>query len=335
MPEYGIILLNLGGPDSIKNVEKFLYNLFSDPDIFKFPLSPITQNFFARLISKFRAKKVIKYYLQIGGRSPILSYTVVQAKSLEKKLSPYLDAKVYIGMRYWHPMIDEAVERALKDNVNTIILLPLYPQYSTTTTGSSLNEFYRVLRRLNLYDKKIIEIRSYPDDENYIKAMVERIEEAMSNFSDDDLKSFAMIFSSHSLPVKFIQNGDPYLEETKRSYNAILDYLRTRTEKREIYRNMRTELCFQSKVGPVKWLEPSTIDTVKKLAGEGIKNMLVVPLSFVSDNIETLYELSIFVKDIAIKNGVRKFVVAEALNDSETFIEALKNIILRAVKNEE
>lgn len=334
MPEYGIILLNLGGPDSIKNVEKFLYNLFSDPDIFKFPLSPLTQKFFARLISKFRAKKVVKYYLQIGGRSPILSYTLLQAKSLEKKLSPYLNAKVYIGMRYWHPMIDEAVEGALKDNVKTIILLPLYPQYSMTTTGSSFNEFRRIAKKLNLYDKRIIEIKSYPDDELYIKAMVERIEEAMQNFNDDDLKNFAMIFSAHGVPMKFIQNGDPYFDETIKSYNAIVNYLKTKTDKKEIYANIRTELCFQSRVGPLKWLEPSTIDTVKKLASEGVENMLVVPLSFVSDNIETLYELGIFVREIAIKSGVKKYAVAEALNDSETFIEALKNIILQSVKNE-
>ncbi len=331
MSKYGVILLNLGGPDSVKNVEAFLYNLFSDPDIFKFSSSQLTQKFFAKLISKLRAKKVIKNYLQIGGRSPILSYTLVQARSLEKKLSPYLDARVYIGMRYWHPMIDEAVERALKDNVNTIILCPLYPQYSTTTTGSSFNEFYRVLERLNLHDKRVIEIKSYPENELYIKAMVERIEEAMTNFNEEDLKSFAMIFSSHSLPVKFIKNGDPYLEETKKSYNAILDCLMAKTDKKEIYKSIRTELCFQSKVGPVKWLEPSTIDTVKKLAKEGVKNILVVPLSFVSDNIETLYELSILVKNIAIENGIKKFVVAEALNDSETFIEALKNIILGVV----
>lgn len=334
MPEYGIILLNLGGPDSVKNVEKFLFNLFSDPDIFKFPFSRVTQKIFAFLISKFRARKVVKYYQQIGGRSPILSYTLVQAKLLEKRLKPSLDCKVYIGMRYWRPMINEALEMALKDNSQKIILLPLYPQYSTTTTGSSFNEFYRSLRRLNINHMKIIEIKSYPDNEIYVKAMVERIEEATANFNADDLKDFALIFSAHSVPVKFIKNGDPYLEETMKSYNAILDYLRNKSERKEIYKNIRTQLCFQSKVGPVKWLEPSTVETVRKLAEEGVKNMLVVPLSFVSDNIETLYELGIFVRDIAIKNGVKKFVVAEALNDSETFIEALKNIVLEAVKNE-
>ena len=164
--------------------------------------------------------------------------------------------------------------------------------------------------------------------------MVERIEEAMANFNMDDLENLVLIFSAHSVPVKFIKNGDPYLDETIKSYNAILDYLRNKSERKEIYKNIRTELCFQSKVGPVKWLEPSTVETVQKLAKEGIKNMLVVPLSFVSDNIETLYELGIFVRDIAIKNGVKKFVVAEALNDSETFIEALKNIVLEAVKDE-
>ncbi len=334
MPRYGIILLNLGGPDSIKNVEKFLFNLFSDPDIFKFPLSNLTQKFFAKLISKLRAKKVTRYYQLIGGRSPILSYTLVQAKFLEKKLSQQIDCKIYIGMRYWSPTIDEAVEQALKDDVKTFILLPLYPQYSTTTTGSSFNEFYRVIKKLNIHDKNIIEIKSYPDNELYIKAMAERIKEAMENFTEYEFKNFALVFSAHSLPVKFIQNGDPYLGEIMKSYNSIIQYLKKNSQKKEIYRNIRTELCFQSKVGPVKWLEPSTTDTVKKLAKEGIENMLVVPLSFVSDNIETLYELAIFTKEIALKNGVKKFVVAEALNDSETFVECLKNIILEAVKNE-
>ena len=265
---------------------------------------------------------------------PILSYTLVQAKLLEKKLKPFLDCKDYIGMRYRRPLINEALEMALKDDTQKIILLPLYPQYSTTTTGSSFNEFYRSLKKLNIDNKEIIEIKSYPNYEIYVKAMVERIEEAMANFNMDDLENLVLIFSAHSVPVKFIKNGDPYLDETIKSYNAILDYLRNKSERKEIYKNIRTELCFQSKVGPVKWLEPSTVETVQKLAKEGIKNMLVVPLSFVSDNIETLYELGIFVRDIAIKNGVKKFVVAEALNDSETFIEALKNIVLEAVKDE-
>ncbi|MEN3038506.1 MAG: ferrochelatase [Candidatus Kryptonium sp.] len=339
MPEYGIILLNLGGPDSTKNVEKFLYNLFSDPDIFKFPFPSLTQKTFAKLISKLRSKKVAKYYQKIGGRSPILSYTLIQAKLLEKKLEPFLDCKVYIGMRYWRPFIDEAIERALKDNSQKIILLPLYPQYSTTTTGSSFNEFNRALKRLNIISrgfdiKQIIKIKSYPDNELYIKALAERIEEAAENFNDEDFKNFAVLFSAHSLPVKLIQNGDPYFHEISKSYNAITNYLQNNSKLKEFFKTAKTILCFQSKIGPTKWLEPSTVDSVKKLANEGIKNLLVVPLSFVSDNIETLYELGIFVKDIAIKNGIQKFIVTEALNDSETFIEALKNIVLEAVKNE-
>ncbi len=334
MPEYGIILLNLGGPDSIKNVQKFLYNLFSDPDIFKFPLSSITQKPLAYLISKIRAKRSKKYYLKIGGRSPILSYTLVQAKGLEKKLSDHLDCKVYIGMRYFHPMIDEAVERALKDDVKTFILLPLYPQYSTTTTGSSFNEFYRTLKKLNITDRKIIEIKSYPDDELYIKSVAERIEEAMINFNEDEMKNFAIVFSAHSLPLKLVKKGDPYPIEVKKSVDAVLKYLKNNSPKSEFYKNARAEICFQSRVGPVRWLEPTTTDLVKKLAREGVKNLLVVPISFVSDHVETLYELGISLKEIATQNGISKFIVAEPPNDSDTFIEALKNIVLEAVKNE-
>jgi ferrochelatase len=333
MPEYGIILLNLGGPDSIRSIQPFLYNLFSDPDIFRFPFGSVTQRFFARIISKLRARRLSKIYLEIGGRSPILSYTYVQAKGLERKLRLMIDCHVYIGMRYWHPMIDEAVEQAIKDGVRKIILVSLYPQFSRTTVGSSLNEFNRVIERLNLCRIEVYPVKSYPDNELYIKAVCERIDESIVKFSPDELKSFGMIFSAHSIPMKFVEDGDPYPLEIKRSVDAVLNHLKTKSKFKDIYQSARSAISYQSKVGPVRWLEPSTIDTVKKFVLDGIKNILVVPISFVSDNIETLYELGIKLRDIAIESGVNKFVVAEALNDSDTFIEALKNIVMEAIKN--
>jgi len=334
MPEYGVILLNLGAPDSVKSVEPFLYNLFSDPDIFKFPLPRITQRFFARIVSKFRAKYVAKHYLEIGGRSPLLSYTHLQAKRLEKKLEPQLSCRVYIGMRYWHPMIDEALQKAIQEGVKKIILLPLYPQFSTTTTGSSLNEFNRISRKLNLRGIKVYTIKSYPENELYVRAVSERVEESLKKFSPGDFKNFAILFSAHGLPVRFIENGDPYLNEVKCSVDAILNYLRAKSENREVYKKATAILSFQSKVGLVKWLKPSTTEAVKKLAKEGIENLLVVPISFASDNVETLYELGIRLREVALKSGIKKFFVAEALNDSDTFIEALKNIVLEVVRNE-
>jgi ferrochelatase len=332
MPEYGIMLLNLGGPDSLTAVGPFLYNLFSDPEIFKLPLGSVTQKPFAWLITRLRSKKVAEHYAEIGGRSPILHYTSRQAELLENKLRPHLDCRVYIGMRYWHPMIEEAVQKALTEGVRKFVLLPLYPQYSVTTTGSSVNEFNRVLKRLGIEGVEVVLVKSYPDDELYVRAVSERIEQAMSQFSAEDRLSMALIFSAHSLPVSFIANGDPYLDETKRSVAAVLSHLRTGGINADVYRNVPAVLSFQSKVGPVMWLEPATEDCVRKLAGEGIKNLLVVPISFVSDHIETLHELEIELRATAEQIGIKRFVVAQSLNDSDTFVAALKTRVLKAVK---
>jgi len=330
MPEHGVMLLNLGGPDSVRAVEPFLRNLFSDPDIFRVPLGRLWQRPVARAIAKVRARAVARRYAQIGGRSPLLMWTQRQAELLHQRLRPHLDCRVYIGMRYWHPFIEEAVRAALADRVRTLTLLPLYPQFSRTTTGSSLNEFHRVWRKLGDPAIRVIAIRSYPDHPLYVRAVAERIEETVRRhaFQDD---AWALIFSAHSLPVRIVEDGDPYLEETKRSVEAVLTYLRTRSAHREVYARVPATLAFQSRVGPVRWLEPATTDVVKRFARQGVRHLVLVPISFVSDHIETLHELGHEVREIARAHGIRTFALVEALNDSETFAEALKEIVLEAL----
>jgi len=330
MPEHGVLLFNLGGPDSLRAVEPFLRNLFSDPDIFRIPMGRLWQRPLARAIAKVRARAVARHYAHIGGRSPLLMWTQRQAERLEQRLRAHLDCRVYIGMRYWHPLIEEAVRTALAEGVRALTLLPLYPQFSFTTTGSSLNEFHRVWRKLGSPAIPIVTIRSYPDHPLYVRAVVERIEEAVRRHNLLDA-SWALVFSAHGLPVRFIEDGDPYLEETKRSVEAILTDLRTRSEHRDLYARVPTTLAFQSRVGPVRWLEPSTADVVKRFAREGVRDLVLVPISFVSDHIETLYELGYEVREIARAHGIRTFVLVEALNDSETFAEALKEIVLEAL----
>ncbi|MCS6817348.1 MAG: ferrochelatase [Blastocatellia bacterium] len=331
MPEHGIVLLNLGGPDSQQAVEPFLRNLFSDPDIFRIPMGRLWQRPLARAIAKARAPIVARHYAHIGGRSPILMWTQRQAALLEQRLRAHLDCRVYIGMRYWHPFIEEAVRTALEEGVRTLTLLPLYPQFSFTTTGSSLNEFHRVWRRLGSPSIRIVTIRSYPDHPLYVRAVAERIEETVRRHALPD-GAWALIFSAHSLPVRFIEDGDPYLEETKRSVEAVLTYLRTQGAYRDVYARVSTMLAFQSRVGPVRWLEPSTIDVVKQFARDGIRHLVLVPISFVSDHIETLYELGHQVREIAREHGILTFALVEALNDSEMFAEALKQIVLEALR---
>lgn len=334
MPQNAVILLNLGGPDTLSAVEPFLVNLFSDPDIFRIPLGTVVQKPLARVIARWRAPRVAEHYRKIGGGSPILAHTRMQAQRLAEKLAPGLDAAVYIGMRYWPPFIREALDRAVQEGARRLILLPLYPQFSFTTTGSSLREVERLIEEKRLTSIERVTIRSYPDHPLYIQAVGERIAEALREFCDDELMQWGLIFSAHGVPVRFIADGDPYLVETQRSVAAVLDHLRHRPEIAPAVSRARTVLSFQSKVGPLKWLEPTTVDAVKRLAEEGIENLLVVPISFVSDHVETLYELDIEVREIAHRCGIKKFVLARALNDSETFAEALKALVLEAISHD-
>lgn len=331
VPQNAVILLNLGGPDTLSAVEPFLVNLFSDPDIFRFPLGTVVQKPLARVLARWRAPRVAEHYRKIGGGSPILAHTRAQAQRLAEKLAPVLDAAVYVGMRYWHPFIQEALEQAVQEGARRLILLPLYPQFSFTTTGSSLREVARLIEENRLTFIEQVTIRSYPDHPLYIRAVAERIVEALREFSDDELMRWGLLFSAHGVPLRFIADGDPYLVETQRSVAAVLDHLRHRPETASAVNRARTVLSFQSKVGPMKWLEPATSDTVKRLAEEGIENLLVVPISFVSDHVETLYELDIEVREIAHRCGIKKFVLMRALNDSETFAEALKALVLETI----
>jgi ferrochelatase len=325
-----VILLNLGGPDSPAAVEPFLFHLFSDPDIFTVPLGGPVQELLARLIARMRARRVAEHYRKIGGASPLLAHTQAQARRLEERLAPVLDSAVYIGMRYWHPFIAEALDEALRQGARRLILLPLYPQYSVTTTGSSLHEVERWVAEKRPRELDIITIRSYPDHPLYVQAVVERIEEALGRFGSEGMTRWALVFSAHGLPVRYIANGDPYLDETRRSVAAVVAHLRHRPAVAPVLARAETVLSFQSKVGPLKWLEPSTAETVRRLGHEGITHLLVVPISFVSDNIETLYELNIELREIARRSGITTFIVAEALNDSETFAGALAALVLEA-----
>ena len=323
MPRYGVILLNLGGPDSIDSIEPFLRNLFSDPDIFRFPLSSLTQKLFANLVSKFRSKKVRSYYEKIGGRSPILEITNSQAKKLKAEFTgENTDLNIYIGMRYWKPFIKDALTKALSEGVEKFILLPLYPQFSFTTTGSSLNEFKRLAEKFKINPDDVRVIRSYPDDELFVEAVVEKINESMNKFSKIELTDFAVLFSAHSIPLRFVEEGDPYPQEVEKTVKAVVKKLNFKGE---------FKIAYQSKVGPVKWLEPSVFDAIRDFAKRKIKNLLIVPISFVSDNLETLYELEIKTAIFSKSLGIEKFIVSRPVNDSPLFIKALKNLILKEI----
>ncbi len=312
MEKTGVILMNMGGPDSLEAVEPFLYNLFSDHDIIQIP--KIIQKPVAFLISKLRAKSTRKYYEAMGGKSPQKEQTLKQAKALQKVLGDRY--KVVVAMRYWHPFTYEALSELFQENIKKIILLPLYPQYSTTTTGSSFNEFYRVYNSFKK-DIPVLKIESFHNHPTYIKAMVENIKDFLPSYKD-----YYFLFSAHSLPVKIIEKGDPYQKQVEETVRLIMEY----------FPENQYSIAYQSKIGPVKWLEPMTDEMIERLYKEGIRNLAVIPVSFVSEHSETLYELDIQYGELARELGYTSYVRIPTLKDHPLFIQALKELVLEKEK---
>ncbi len=317
MGKYAVVLMNLGGPDSLDAVEPFLVRLFSDPDIFKLPF---LNKQFASLFAKLRASKVRRQYKQIGSASPINSWTETQRQMLEKAITTdYPDTEVITAMRYWHPMINLAAQKCTDEEYEKIFLLPLYPQYSMSTTGSAFNEWKRCYEGV---ESKSYFINEYYNNKKYIVAINQRIDEALDKFSSDAKNDLTLVFSAHGIPLSYIEKGDPYNEQINETVRLVMNARDGSNEH---------QICYQSKVGPVKWLEPSVTQMLEKLAAHGKKNVLMIPISFVSDHIETLYEINIFYRLIAKKLGIINFEMTEGLNDSKLFIEALKEEIIEAI----
>lgn len=315
MQKIAVVLFNLGGPDSLEAVEPFLFNLFCDPDIFNLPFG---QKLFAKIISSRRAPKIIGEYKLIGEKSPINEWTEKQRSMLEKNLrKDYLSLDVHIAMRYWKPLTDETVAKVEKANYEKIILLPLYPHYSITTTGSSFNEWKRHYKGET---SKLVFINDYYIDEKYIAAINQRIDETILQFPEKVRNEVQIVFSAHGTPVSLVKKGDPYSNHIKETVKAVMD---ARKHSHDHH------LCFQSKVGPMKWLEPATASMIEGLALKNKKNLLIVPISFVSDHVETLYELDIEYRHVADKCGIENYIVMKGLNDSELFSEALAEIVKR------
>jgi len=315
-----IVCFQLGGPDSPEAVEPFLYNLFCDPDIIPLGiLGGLVRRPLARYISRTRAKHVREHYDAIGGQSPIRLLTERQARKLEAILAPALNAKVFVAMRYWNPQTLEAVAAVNAEKFDSLVLLPLYPQYSFATTLSSLKEWRRLYKPFVPAPKEHL-IQHFYDHPLYIEAVVDRIELALSHFSDP--AKAHIVFSAHGLPLSLIEKGDPYQKQIEETVRLVMEDGR--------WRNRHT-LCYQSKVGRQKWLQPPLDPTIEDLIRRGEKNLLIVPVSFVTEHIETLHEINIEAREHAMKLGVEQFEMMPAVGDSPRFIGALADLVLRAV----
>ncbi len=314
-----VLLLQMGGPDSLEAVEPFLINLFSDRDIIK--IGPaFLQPVLARIIAKRRTSKVIDYYDKIGGKSPLRELTEAQARALEEQLGS--DYRCFVAMRYWKPTTIEALAAIRKEGIERIIALSLYPHYSKATTGSSIKELERVLGEAGV-SFQVSYIDRFFDHPRYIDALAEQISTGLAEFHP--LADREILFSAHSLPQSFIDEGDPYLLHVKETVRLVM----------ERFSEVPFHLAFQSRAGPVKWLEPDTEKMLDQLAENGCKNLLIVPLSFVSDHIETLYEIDIQYAMKAFKLGYAKVRRSSSLNSSPTFIDCLAELVRQKVKSDE
>jgi ferrochelatase len=313
-----VVLFNLGGPDSLAAVQPFLFNLFSDPDIFRLPLAGLTQKPFAALLSRRRAPEATLGYAAIGGASPLLANTRRQADSLAQALQADGEFTVHICMRYWHPRAAEVVARLKADGVARVVLLPLYPQYSRTTTGSSVNEFERECECQHYRPARTL-VREWYDQPDYIEAIVQTLHQQAAQFPDPT--RIELLFSAHGLPQKIVAAGDPYEQQIRATYEAV----RTRLGW------PRTTLCYQSRVGPLEWLRPYTDEVIRDKARAGAKQVLVYPIAFVSDHVETLYELGQTYAQLARAEGVTHYRVAPALNDHPLLIRGLRRLVMDAV----
>jgi ferrochelatase len=316
----GVLLLNLGGPDSLEAVEPFLVNLFSDRDIIQLPLGGLIQPIFARLLAKARGPSVRRNYAGIGGRSPQLPLTLDQARALESRLNRDGGSFVVrVGMRYWQPRVEEALDAFVADGVRRVIALPLYPQYSMATTGSSYRDMDRALaaspqRRV----LQVSRIESYADDALYLDAMTDTVRQALATFPEERRDQVTLLFSAHGLPMSFIKRGDPYVGHVAATVAGILSRLAVPN---------RHVLGYQSRTGPVAWIGPGTEEVIAQLGREGVKDLLMVAVSFVSDHIETLYEIDQLFTEEAHAAGITTVTRSRALDTHPLFIEALARLV--------
>ncbi|MGM0505880.1 MAG: ferrochelatase [Bacteroidota bacterium] len=349
----GIVLMNLGGPTREENVRDFLYNLFKDEDIIKIG-GGVKQELFARIIAKFRSPNVAADYKKINGCpngctgnrhctnrkekvvsdccSPINGLTERQRRALEKRLNEKesgLDVSVYTCMRYWLPFADQVMEEMVEDGITHAVLMPLYPQFSWTTTGSSFRDWESVRKR-RFGDQapwSEYHVKNYHLNEHYLDSVNARIDEALAEMPEEQRKKVHFVFSAHGTPLLEVRSGDPYTTEIKETMEAVM----ARREKKNSY-----WLSFQSRVGPQKWTQPNTADLVERHLEYGINHLLMVPIAFVTDHIETLYELGVELVEDLEEKGLHfgSYKVMEGLNDHPSYIEALAQEALRRIEPE-
>lgn len=323
----GIVMMNLGGPKSLDEVQPFLLRLFADREIIQLPM----QDWLGPFIARRRTKSVQQNYQDIGGGSPILEWTEQQGRGMCERLDALSPETAphqpYVAFRYIDPLSEEALRRMKEDGVTRAVAFTQYPQFSCATTGSSLNELWRAARREGLQDAFTWSvIDRWPVHPTFVEAMTDTVRQGLERFDPADRDDVVIVFSAHSLPMSVVNRGDAYPAEVGATVHEVM--------KRLDYRHQHL-LAYQSEVGPVPWLGPSTEKVIEELGAKRRKNVLVVPVAFTSDHIETLHELDIEYGELAEKAGIENYVRAPALNDMPKFMDALAEVVSEHLRSGE
>jgi ferrochelatase len=317
-----VVLMNLGGPDGPGSVRPFLRNLFSDPDLVQLPLGFLWQRQFARMVADKRTPDVQGNYATLGGGSPIVPYTREQAKALEAALGEGFS--VHVAMRYWHPMTEEAVDELIAAGAEQVVAVPLYPHRSRTTSHSSVKELRRVMRKraplLPVY-----EVCSYYREPGFVQAWVDAVRHTLGQLPDGRRERAHVLFSAHGLPQALVDAGDPYLAHIQATVGEVMAGLGTPNPH---------SLAFQSRATPVRWLEPATEDELAELGRRKVEDVVVVPIAFVTEHVETLFELDLLLKDPALEGGIGAYHRVMVPHVAPSFIETLAELVRRVIGGE-
>jgi len=333
-PPTGILALNLGGPRNLDDVRRFLTRLFADREIIRLPGGALGQQLLAGLIVRARLKSVRRNYASIGGGAPIYRHTAAQLDGVARRLAERLGRAFhpFVAFRYSEPTSDDALRAMAAAGIREVVVLTLYPHYSTATTGSSMRELERALRRTGLSRRfRFRVVDRWYDHPGYIDAMARRVREALDAWPKDRRHRVVLLFSAHSLPMSFVEEGDPYPAHVAATVSAVIQRLGADAP-------ARCQLAYQSQTGPVRWLEPRTERLLTNFGKDGTRDVLLAPVSFVSDHIETLYEVDQLFAHAAQRAGITTFRRTRSLNDDPGFLDALADIVcgaLDAPANEE
>ena len=322
----GVVLLNMGGPDSTAEVPAYLLNIFRDPDIIDVPLGFLVRPWLSKLIVKRRAAESAARYERIGGRTPLNAIAQQQARVVQEALEAQGVAAVVLpGMRYWHPFIEEAVQRFKAERATRVVARSMYPHYCRATTGSCMRELRRAMKK-HLPGVPLASVDSWPELRQYAGFLARETLNALHSLSGAAPDSTAVLFSAHGVPVKLIRAGDPYRNQVQETFRFVCAALPP---------DIRAALGWQSAFGPAQWLEPNSKEVIAGMAGDGVKNLVVVPLGFAAENIETLWDIEIDLKSFAEEQGIRRFQRIPCPNADEGVMRALAGLVMNVVEGKE